>query len=132
MARYYRYLDRAAFSRAPKRSTQANILEYFVAPLARILEDEAGLSNLPALLGEAEAFLARPARLALTAAPPEPLPPAASLANLDKYDILEKLRLTIQVNDRTPVAVGVASGVFHERLPSAPKPMERLFQEEDI
>ncbi len=131
MANYYRHLDRTVFRHAPQRPTPANIMEYFISPLARTLEDEAGFSNLPALVSETEAFLSRPARLSLTAAPAEPLS-VTSLANLDKYDIIEKLCLTIQVNDRAPVAVGVASGVFHERLPSAPKPMENLFEEEDI
>ena len=131
MPNFYRYLDKTAFKYSPSRQSAANIMDYYLAPLARDLEYEQGLANIPVLLSEAQAFLDRPEGFKITAEPPRPQT-IMSLANLDKYDIIEKLHLTVQVNERAPVSVAVASGVFHERLPNAPRPMENLFEEEDI
>ena len=131
MLNFYRYLGNTVFKYAPGRQSAANIMDYYLIPLARDLEEEQGLANIPVLLSEAQAFLDQPGTLKVTAEPPKPQI-IMSLANLDKYDIIEKLHLTVQVNNRAPVVVAVASGVFHERLPAAPRPMENLFEEEDI
>ena len=131
MPNFYRYLDKTAFKYAPGRQSAANIMDYYLIPLARDLENEQGLANIPVLLSEAQAFLDQPRGLKITAEPAKPQT-IMDLANLDKYDIIEKLHLTVQVNSRAPVAVAAASGVFHERLPNAPRPMENLFEEEDL
>jgi len=130
MANYYRHLNRTVFRGQPGYRTVDNLMDYFVRPLADNLEQEQGLANLPALLSEVEVFFRRPEKFRLAADPAVPL--ALSLANPDKYDIIEKLRLTLEVNDRAPIAVAVASGVFQERLPSSPRPLEKLFTEEDL
>jgi hypothetical protein len=138
MQKWYRYLDDAAFKYAPSRNSADNIMAYYLEPLAQKLDLEQRLANLPVLLSEARVFLEHPESLTIAAAPPQPLPvmsvlslgPLMSLANLDKYDIIEKLHLTAQVNDRAPVAVAARAGVFHERLPNAPRPMETLFEED--
>ncbi len=131
MANFYRHLDRTVFRGAPMHQSAANIMEYVVRPEAEALEYEQGLANLPALVSEVEAFLNRPNHFQITAAPAPPLP-LKSLVNLDRYDIIEKLRLTLEVDDRAPVSVAVASGVFQERLPSAPRPMEHFFDGDGI
>ena len=131
MLNLYRHLDRTVFKQAPSRNSADNIMKYTVMPLAEVLEADAALDNLPALVSEVQAFLNNPQSLKLSANPERALS-LGSLANLDKYDIIDKLRLTIEVNGRAPVAVAVASGVFHERLPSATRPMEHLFEEDDI
>lgn len=139
-ANFYRHLGRTVFRGAPSRQSAANIMNYVITPLARDLEYEQGLDNLPALVSEAEAFLEHPQRLRLSAEPTPPLPlmpvinsvAFMSLANQGKYDIIEKLRLTLAINDRAPIFVAVASGVFKENLPLAPRPMENAFDEETI
>lgn len=138
-AKLYRHLDHSVFRGSPNRQSGANIIQYIVRPLARDLEYEQGLDNLPALVSEVEAFLLHPKNLTLSAEPSPPLPlmpminsVTLSLANQGKYDIIEKLRLTLAVNDRAPIFVAVASGVFKENLPRAPKPMENAFDEETI
>ncbi|MDL2226861.1 hypothetical protein LJB86_04320 [Deltaproteobacteria bacterium OttesenSCG-928-M10] len=128
----YRHFDRTIFRDFTGRSTADNLMIHYVKHLAGLLKDEQGLANLPSLISEAEAFLARPEAAGLTAHPASPFPLIALLANPDYYDIIEKLRLTVQVNNRAPVAVAVHSGIFHERLPSSPKPMENMFDEDDI
>ncbi len=130
MANYYRHLNRTVFEGRPGYQTVDNLMAEYIDPWARKLEYEEGLANLPALRSEVEVFLRRPERFRINCRPAEPLP--LLLANMDKYDIIDKLRLTLEVNDRAPVAVAVASGVFQERLPSSPRPMEKLFTEEDI
>ena len=130
MKNFYRHLERTVFRKAPRRPVVDNILSYYINPLARDLEYEQGLSNLPAILSEVEAFLRDPESFSLSADPARPL--AVILANPDKYDIIEKMRPTLTVNRRAPVAVGVATGVFQERLPISPQPMEKAFTEEDI
>lgn len=139
-ANFYRHLGHTVFGGAPSGQSGANIINYVVAPLARDLEYEQGLDNLPALVSEAEAFLERPLSLWLRAepAPPLPLLPVInsisfmSFANQGKYDIIEKLRLTLVVNGRAPIFVTVASGVFKENLPLAPRPLENAFDEETL
>lgn len=138
-AKLYRHLDRSVFRASPSRQSGANIIHYIVRPLAQDLEYEQGLDNLPALVSEVEAFLLHPKSLTLSAEPSPPLPlmpvinsVTLSLANQGKYDIIEKLRLTLAVNDRAPIFVAVASGVFKENLPQAPRPMENAFDEETI
>jgi hypothetical protein len=126
----YRRLDQTVFRQAPGRPTADNILAYYLNPLARNLEYEQGLSNLPAILSEVETFLRDPRSFGLSAEPARSL--VAIFKNPDKYDIIEKLHPTITVNRRAPVTIGVASGVFHERLPISPQPMEKAFTEENF
>lgn len=128
----YRHFDRTIFRDLSGRPTADNLMAHYIRPLAGLMEDERGLANLPALISEVEAFLERPEAVSLTASPVSPFPLIALLANPDYYDIIEKLRLTAQVGSRAPVGVAVHSGIFHERLPSSPKPMENMFDEDDI
>jgi hypothetical protein len=131
MPALYRALDKTIFKQAPSRQSAANLMDYYVKPLAARLEDESGLANLPALVSETQAFLSRPESLSLRCAPPAPLT-VLSLAKLDKYDIIDRLSLSVQVNQRAPVTVMAARGVDHERLPSTPRPLENSFTEENI
>lgn len=139
-ANFYRHLDRTTFRDAPHRRSAINIIDNFIKRLARDLEYDQGLDNLPALVNEVEAFILRPRSLKLSAAPSPPLPllpvinslTFMSLANQGKYDIIQKLRLTLAVNGRAPVFVAVASGVFKENLPLAPRPLENAFDDDMI
>ena len=131
-ASLYRYLDRTVFTDLPKRPTSDHLMADYVKPWIRALENEQGLANLPAIQSEIAAFLEQPGHLSLMTDPPTPFPLVALLANQDYYDIIEKLRLILVVNQRAPLTVAVHSGVFNERAPSSPKPMENLFEEEDI
>ncbi len=131
MPAFYRALDKTVFSRSPSRQSAVNLMDYYVQPLADSLEGENGLANLTAVLSEVRAFLGRPESLAINCAPSAPLP-LLSLANPDKYDIINRLSLSVQVNQRAPVTVRAAEGVNHERLPSAPRHLENSFSEENI
>lgn len=131
MPAWYRALDRTIFRQSPARQSAANLMDFYINPLAEELEGENSLENLPALTGEIRAFLGDPKNAAITCAPHEPFP-LLSLAKLDKYDIIEKLNLSVQVNQRVPISVITAQGVSPERLPSAPRPLDNSFTEENI
>ncbi|MDL2259971.1 hypothetical protein LJB99_03745 [Deltaproteobacteria bacterium OttesenSCG-928-K17] len=144
----YRRLDRTVFSGGAAGSgsdeplvdngTAARIMAAYVRPLALDLEYEGGLANLPSLTNEIEVFLKRPESLRLTASPKPPLTMAAlnltgpaNLANIDKYDIIYKLNLALEVNRRAPVSVAVARGLFEERMPAGPLPMNNHFKQQE-
>lgn len=131
MLNVYRHLSRTAFKHLPKRPSAANIMDQYLLPIARDLEQEGGLANVPALLSEAQAFLDNPISLKIMAEPPV-APVIMHLANMDKYGIIEKLHLTLQVNDRAPVLVAAAVGAFNEKLLSAPRPLENLFEDDNF
>ncbi len=131
MAAWYEALDKTIFARSPSRNGAENLMTHYVSPLAETLGAESGLMNLPAIVGEIRAFLDRPEKLALNMAPAAPLP-FLTLAKLDKYDIMEKLNLTVQINRRAPFTVEAASAVNHENLPSAPRPDENSITEENL
>lgn len=131
MPAWYRALDASIFQASPKGQSAENLMREYVAPLAAALAEENGLANLPALASETEAFLKRPEYLALNCAPPEPLN-VLSLAKLEKYAIIDKLNLSVQVNQRAPVTFAAHQGVDYERLPSAPRPLENSFTEETL
>jgi hypothetical protein len=128
LEKYYAGLAEAGLTEAGPAYLKKN----YLAPLVQTLAGEAGLDNLPALAAEAETFLDRPESFKITVAPPRPLTfwRLAGLAGKNKYDIMEKLNLTLAVNGRPPVAVTAAAGVFPERLPAAARP--GLILEEDL
>lgn len=134
----YAHLDRSVFWDRPPGRTAAGLMAEYVRPVAGRLEREGGLANLPSVVDEIESFLNRPEHLRLVSAPKPPLTMVAlnltgpaSLANIDKYDIIEKLNLTLEVNQRAPLAVAVASGLFEERMPAGPRPMNNHFERRD-
>ncbi|MDR1920244.1 MAG: hypothetical protein LBS31_00640 [Candidatus Adiutrix sp.] len=135
-AALYRHLDRTEFRDAPSRSSPANIMSRYIAPTADKLEEEGGLANIPALINEIAAFINQPDSFKITAAPLKPLSLKRMLLMRfvynDKYDTIDKLRLTLQVNNRAPVSVATAPGVAYEKLPSSPQPLDDFFKEEDL
>lgn len=131
MAGLYRYHAKNIFQYASSKNVAENLMIYYVMPWAAGIEREHGLDNLPSVVSEIEHFLTKPESFRISAAPARPLP-LISLANPDKYDIIERLNLVLEVNRRAPVTVTVSSGIFQERLPSSPKAMENLFLEQNI
>ena len=116
---FYRFLNRTALADAPGGSIESKIMNYVINPINYELQRERGLANLPAIYNEVEAFVRQPSRLRLSSAPESPYT-ILSLANIDKYDIIEKLRLTIEVGQRAPVFVAVGSEPEPELSPPAP------------
>ncbi|UQZ89925.1 hypothetical protein C4J81_12170 [Deltaproteobacteria bacterium Smac51] len=136
MPAFYRALDQTIFSRSPRRQSAVNIMDYYVTPLAETVERENGLTNLPAVVSETRAFLNRPENFILVSSPLNPVP-VLSLVKQDKYDIIDKLNLSVQVNDRAPVTVTAAKGVNHEFFSGArsggpEQAADSAYNEEDI
>ena len=101
---YYAWLAQAAGweeAEVPAR-IKADLLD----PLASALAEEGGLANLPDLAAAAEAFLDQPENIMISAEPPRPLA-LAHLVKMDRYDIIERLKMTMAVNDLPAIAVGV-------------------------
>ena len=130
--RFYRYLDRTMLRGLDGGSTEVKIMNYIINPVNYRIKGEGGLANLQAVYSEVEAFVNQPEHLRLSAKPEPPLTFEAlnltnilSLANIDKYDIIEKLRLTFEVNQRAPVFVAVESGLSPGTAPAAPQPLHK-------
>ena len=118
LARYYAWLDRRGWlPPADGRSAAERFQAAYLEPLVQTLAEDAGLDNLPALAEEARIFLNRPETMTLAAAPTRPWS-LARLARMNRYDIIEKLSLTLTVNGRPPVSPAVAAGVFPETQPT--------------
>lgn len=141
--KFYRHLDKTTFRGLAGGSIETKIINFIVNFINDKIEGKGGPANLPAVYSEVEAFVNQPAHLRLSAKPEPPLSFEAlnlvnilSLANIDKYDILKKLRLTIEVNQRAPVFVAVESGLSAEKAPAAPRlppeEMELPFPAEEI
>lgn len=115
---FYRYLNRTAFAGKPG-DIESKIMNFTINPIHADLQAEGGITNLPALYNEVEAFVRRPSYLRLTSEPEKPYT-ILSLANLDKYDIIDKLRLTVEVDERAPVFVAIGSEPETVLAPPAP------------
>jgi hypothetical protein len=110
---YYAWLAEAAGW--DEAEVRARLKAELLTPLAVALAEEGRLSNLQALAEAAESFLDRPESIMLSAEPDRP-PVLASLVKMDGYDIIERLKMTLTVNDQLPVALDVAP----EALPEHP------------
>lgn len=115
---FYRYLNRTAFAGKPG-GIESKIMNFTINPIHAVLREEGGIANLAALYNEVEAFVRRPSYLRLTSEPEKPYT-ILSLANLDKYDIIDKLRLTVEVDERAPVFVAIGSEPETVLPPPAP------------
>jgi hypothetical protein len=79
------------------------------------LAEEGRLTNLSALAAAAETFLDQPENIMISARPAGP-PSLGRLVKMDRYDIIERLKMTFTVNDQPPVALDVAPEALPERL----------------
>ena len=104
IGRYYAWLAEAGGW--DEAESPARIKAELLVPLVEALEAEGALANLPALAAAVETFLDQPEYIMLSAGPAQPLL-LARLVKMDRYDIIEKLEITLTVNDQPPVAVSV-------------------------
>ena len=120
----YRYLNRHVLSNVPGASVETKIMDYIINPNIYEMERSGRLTNLAAIRNEAEAFIRQPKSLRLVSAPDSPYN-LLSLANIDKYDIIDKLHLTIEVDQRAPVLVAVEPEPRPGLNPPPPQPLDK-------
>ncbi len=122
MANYYRYLTASLGYHNPA-------LGPFLLKKALVTpwQKEAALEDLPALLSEVDEFFKAPESLRLKAQP-EPAALVLALAKLDKYAILKKLNLSLQVNERPALKITTKDSLPFGSLPNeSAEPMENAF-----
>lgn len=127
----YRHLKNNFWPSASRAEIAQHMESLWLEPSLAQPRSERLLSNLPQLATEARAFIRQPQSLRLTAAPQEPFPLLALLATADYYDIIKQLNLTLEVNQRPPVALQLRSSLSEDQLPSSPQDLENMFEQND-
>lgn len=130
-SKLYPWVDKNVLNPYEPGSTPFKIKKFLLKPWVDVLREEAGLADLPALTQTLEEFIEHPESIFIEAKPEQPLG-LTTLANLNKYDIIGKLRVSLEVNRNQPVPVTVATGVAPEILNTTPQHIDKLFTEEDI
>ncbi|MGL4208534.1 MAG: hypothetical protein ACRCTY_04020, partial [Candidatus Adiutrix sp.] len=135
MAKLYHHLELGLFFDNPQGLSAPTLLNEYFAQLAAEEEQKKMIANLAALLQEIKFFIEEPKKLKVALNPSEPLSLRRAIFDisfiyLGIYDIIDKLHLMLTVNNRSPVSLIMLPGVNFDLLPSSPRPMNNLFEED--
>ena len=126
----YALLDKTVFINQPQGKTASKIQTQYLNPWLESLQPEAALDILPTLKAELSTYLRQPKSFMVTINPHRPLLLLTSI-NMNIVDLIKKINITVQVNERPPLAITAHNTGLIKKQIKIPQPLKNLFTDEN-